>query len=78
MPYLRLSRARYHYRCARCEAELRKGQRYFRDEPGFVNLPDAGRVAGQDPNLGGCSRSTRHHVPFGERSGAERAVMNGS
>ena len=34
---------------------------------GFVNLPDAGRVAGQDPNLGGCSRSTRHHVPFGER-----------
>ena len=39
---------------------------------GFVNLPDAGRVAGQDPNLGGCSRSTRHHVPFGERSGAER------
>ena len=23
---------------------------------GFVNLPDAGRVAGQDPNLGGCSR----------------------
>ena len=29
---------------------------------GFVNLPDAGRVAGQDPNLGGCSRSTRHHV----------------
>ena len=45
---------------------------------GFVNLPDAGRVAGQDPNLGGCSRSTRHHVPFGERSGAERAVMSGS
>ena len=44
---------------------------------GFVNLPDAGRVAGQDPNLGGCSRSTRHHVPFGERSGAERAVMSG-
>ena len=42
---------------------------------GFVNLPDAGRVAGQDPNLGGCSRSTRHHVPFGERSGAERAVL---
>ena len=30
-----------------------------------VNLPDAGRVAGQDPNLGGCSPSTRHHVPFG-------------
>ena len=45
---------------------------------GFVNLPDAGRVAGQDPNLGSCSRSTRHHVPFGERSGAERAVMSGS
>ena len=45
---------------------------------GFVNWPDAGRVAGQDPNLGGCSRSTRHHVPFGERSGAERAVMSGS
>ena len=45
---------------------------------GFVNLPDAGRVAGQDPNVGGCSRSTRHHVPFGERSGAERAVMSGS
>ena len=43
-----------------------------------VNLPDAGRVVGQDPNLGGCSRSTRHHVPFGERSGAERAVMSGS
>ena len=43
-----------------------------------VNLPDEGRVAGQDPNLGGCSRSTRHHVPFGERSGAERAVMSGS
>ena len=40
-----------------------------------VNLPDAGRVAGQDPNVGGCSRSTRHHVPFGERPGAERAVM---
>ena len=39
---------------------------------------EAGRVAGQDPNLGGCSRSTRHHVPFGERSGAERAVMSGS
>ena len=33
MPYFRLSRARYHYRCARCEAEVRKGQRYFRDEP---------------------------------------------
>ena len=45
---------------------------------GFVNLPDADRVVGQDPNLGGCSRSTRHHVPFGERSGAERAVMSGS
>ena len=43
-----------------------------------VNLPDAGRVAGQDPNLGGCSRSTRHHVPLGERSGSERAVMSGS
>ena len=49
-----------------------------RRREGFVNLPDAGRVAGQDPNLGGCSRSTRHHVPFGERSGAERAVMSGS
>ena len=45
--------------------------------PGFVNLPNAGRVAGQDPNLGGCSRSTRHHVPLGERSGAERAVGHG-
>ena len=45
---------------------------------GFVNLPDAGRVVGQDPNLGGCSRSTRHHVPLGERSGAERAVMSSS
>ena len=43
-----------------------------------VNLPDAGRGVGQDPNLGGCSRSTRHHVPLGERSGAERAVMSGS
>ena len=51
----------------------------MRSQPaGFVNLPNAGRVAGQDPNLGGCSRSTRHHVPFGERSGAERAVMSGS
>ena len=30
MPYCRLSRARYHYRCAKCEAEVRKGQRYFR------------------------------------------------
>ena len=43
-----------------------------------VNLPDAGRVVGQDPNLGGGSRSTRHHVPLGERSGEERAVMSGS
>ena len=33
MPHFRLSRARYHYRCARCEAAVRKGQRYFRDEP---------------------------------------------
>ena len=45
---------------------------------GFVNLPDAGRIVGQDPNLGSCSRSTRYHVPLGERSGAERAVMGGS
>ena len=45
---------------------------------GFVNLPDAGRVVGQDPNLGSYSRSTRYHVPLGERSGAERAVMGGS
>ena len=43
-----------------------------------VNLPHAGRVVGQDPNLGGGSRSTRHHVPLGERSGEERAVMSGS
>ena len=42
--------------------------RELRFDRGFVNLPDAGRVAGQDPNLGGCARSTRHHVPFGERS----------
>ncbi len=27
---------------------------------GFINLPDAGRVVDQDPNLGGCSRNTRH------------------
>ena len=33
MPYFRLSRARYHYRCAKCKAEIRKGQRYIRDEP---------------------------------------------
>ena len=39
---------------------------------------DGSRVVGQDPNLGGCSRSTRHHVPFDERSGAERPVMSGS
>ena len=50
----------------------------MRCRDGFVNLPDAGWVVGQDPNLGGCSRSTRHHVPLGERSGAERAVMSGS
>ena len=43
-----------------------------------VNLPDAGRGVGQDPNLGGCSQSTRHHVSLGERSGAERAVISGS
>ena len=57
--------------------EGRRRGRIGRRNGGFVNLPDAGRVAGQDPNLGGCSRSTRHHVPFGERSGAERAVMSG-
>ena len=33
MPYFRLFRARYHYRCARCDAEVRKGQHYFRDDP---------------------------------------------
>ena len=60
--------------------EVRVAARCVRRGPpvGFVNLPDAGWVAGQDPNLGGCSRSTRHHVPFGERSGAERAMMSGS
>ena len=40
---------------------------------GFVNLPDAGRVVGHDPNLGNCSRSARHHVPLCERSGRARA-----
>ena len=59
-------------------AEKRPGQGVPTVEKGFVNLPDAGRVVGQDPNLGGCSRSTRHHVLLGERSGAERAVMSGS
>ena len=43
-----------------------------------VNWPDAGRVAGQDPNLGGCSRSTRHHVPFDERVASEQAVVSRS
>ena len=33
MPYLRLFRARYHYRCGKCEADIRKGQSYFRDDP---------------------------------------------
>ncbi|PIU87705.1 MAG: hypothetical protein COZ06_05605 [Armatimonadetes bacterium CG_4_10_14_3_um_filter_66_18] len=33
MPYLRLSRARYPYACARCSAQIAKGRRYFRDEP---------------------------------------------
>ena len=60
--------------------QVENGDRYRESgtAEGFVNLPDAGLVVGQDPNLGGCSRSTRHHVPLGERSGAERAVMSGS
>ncbi len=33
MPYLRISRARYSYQCARCSNLIRRGQRYFRDEP---------------------------------------------
>ena len=39
-----------------------------------VNLPDAGRVAGQDPNWGGCSRSTRHHVPADAKEILDDAV----
>lgn len=33
MPYLRFSRAKYPYLCARCSAKIAKGQAYFRDEP---------------------------------------------
>ena len=37
-------------------------------------IKEALRTLWKDPNLGGCSQSTRHHVPLGERSGAERAT----
>ena len=48
MPYFRLSRARYHYGCAKCRAEIRKGQRYFRDEPHpFAKYRGLGAVARQ-------------------------------
>ena len=33
MPYLRFSRARSPYHCARCSSRIAKGQPYFRDEP---------------------------------------------
>ena len=33
MPYLRASCARKPYRCAGCGADIRRGERYFRDEP---------------------------------------------
>lgn len=33
MPYLRFSRAKYPYACARCSAKIARGQAYFRDEP---------------------------------------------
>jgi hypothetical protein len=33
MPYLRFSRAKYPYVCARCSAQISKGSPYFRDEP---------------------------------------------
>jgi hypothetical protein len=33
MPYLRLSRAKYPYECARCSGHIAKRQPYFRDEP---------------------------------------------
>jgi hypothetical protein len=33
MPYLRFSRAKYTYFCARCSVRIAKGQPYFRDEP---------------------------------------------
>ncbi|MCK9374623.1 MAG: restriction endonuclease [Syntrophobacterales bacterium] len=33
MPYLRFSRAKYPYACARCSEPIAKGRPYFRDEP---------------------------------------------
>lgn len=33
MPYIRISRARYDYECARCSSSILKGQHYFRHEP---------------------------------------------
>jgi len=33
MPYLRFSRAKYPYACARCSEQIARGQAYFRDEP---------------------------------------------
>ena len=33
MPYLRYSRAKYPYVCARCSTQIAKGRPYFRDEP---------------------------------------------
>jgi hypothetical protein len=33
MPYLRFSRSRYPYTCARCSGPIAKGRPYFRDEP---------------------------------------------
>ena len=33
MPYLRFSKARYVYTCARCSTTISRGQPYFRDEP---------------------------------------------
>ena len=54
MPYFRLSRARYHYRCARCEAGVRKGQRYFRDEPvggEFVGIRHRSIFGSREPGV---------------------------